>query len=282
MRSGVPDPEDEAASAAKAGLVRMYDKIASTYGTALEIFDVFGRDLVAAAGIAEGDHVLDIACGRGACLRPALELVGEAGYVLGIDLSPEMVTLASQELQRDRVTNAEVRADDAERVDFPNESFDAVTCGFAIHHFAHLVGVLAEYRRVLRRGGHFAASTNTNGTVDYPWVPEVLAETGIVRPTPGARQSMQMLTAPALSQALMDAEFASVDTITRQHRFVFADVGAYMTWVRTQGIGTIINRLEPRKIERFAKACEQRLKDHQASDGYELVKSVDLTVAVRP
>jgi O-methyltransferase/aklanonic acid methyltransferase len=282
VKSSVPEPEDEAESAAKAGLARMYDKIASTYGTALDIFDVFGRDLVATAGIQHGDYVLDIACGRGACLRPASERVGEAGHVLGIDFSPEMVTLLSQELQRDRVTNAEVRAEDAERVEFVDASFDAVTCGFAVHHFVHLVEVLARYRKVLRPGGRFAASTNTNGTVDYPWVPEVLEETGIVRPSPAARQSMRMLTAPVLAQALTEAEFAFTETITRQHRFVFADLGAYMTWVRTQGIGTIINRLEPREVERFEKACEQRLKDHQASDGYELVKSVDLTVAVRP
>jgi O-methyltransferase/aklanonic acid methyltransferase len=273
--------EDDAGAAAKAGLVRMYDKIASTYGTALDIFDVFGRDLVATAGIQRGDHVLDIACGRGACLRPASDLVGGTGHVLGIDLSREMVALLSQELQRDDVTNAEVRVDDAERVDFADGSFDAITCGFGVHHFTHLVEVLAGYRRVLRRGGRFAASTNTNGTVDYPWVPEVLGQTGIVRPAPGARHSMTMLTAPALTQALMDAGFDSTETIARQHRFVFADLPAYMTWVRTQGIGTIINRLEPRDIERFEQACEQRLKDHQANDGYELIKSVDLTVATR-
>ena len=33
VRSGMPNPDDEAASAAKAGLIRVYDEIASTYGT---------------------------------------------------------------------------------------------------------------------------------------------------------------------------------------------------------------------------------------------------------
>src|SRR6478735_5486686 len=146
MKSGVPDPEDDAAAAAKAGLARMYDKIASTYGTALDIFDVFGRYLVETAGIQQGARVLDIACGRGACVRPASERVGETGHVLGIDLSPEMVALLSRELQRDRVTNAEVCVDDAERADFADESFDVVTCGFGVHHFVHLVEVLARYR----------------------------------------------------------------------------------------------------------------------------------------
>ena len=35
--SGVADHEDDAASVAKAGLVRIYDEIASTYGTSLDL-----------------------------------------------------------------------------------------------------------------------------------------------------------------------------------------------------------------------------------------------------
>jgi hypothetical protein len=93
---------------------------------------------------------------------------------------------------------------------------------------------------------------------------------------------MKLLTAAELALALTDAEFDSIVTLTHQRRFVFADVGAYMTWLRIQGIGTIINRLDPSDLDRFEKACEQRLKNYEASDGYELVKSVDITVAVRP
>ncbi len=91
-----------------------------------------------------------------------------------------------------------------------------------------------------------------------------------------------MLTAPDLAQALTDADFEAIATITRQRRFVFVDVAAYMAWLRTQGPGTIINRLGPRDLQHFENACARRLEDHQARDGYELVKSVDLTVAVRP
>jgi hypothetical protein len=53
---------DEAAE--KDFLLRLYGQIALTYGTALELFEVFGRDLVAVAGIGRGDRVLDVACGR--------------------------------------------------------------------------------------------------------------------------------------------------------------------------------------------------------------------------
>jgi hypothetical protein len=67
-----------------------------------------------------------------------------------------------------------------------------------------------------------------------------------------------------------------------EHRFVFADVDAYITWIRTQGLGTIVNRLQPEHLQLFVDACARRLeREHAAPDGYELLKSVDLTVATR-
>jgi O-methyltransferase/aklanonic acid methyltransferase len=276
VTSGLLGPDDDAASVAKAGLVRLYDEIAATYGTALDFFDVFGRDLVAATRLEWGDRVLDVACGRGACLRPALQAVGETGFVLGIDLSPEMVALLTQELQDDRVTNAEVRVGDAERIDVAQGSFDEVICGFGVHHFLDRTRTLAACRRVLRRGGRFGASTFSDGTLDYPWIADVLDEIGIV---PGMRGGM--LTAPALVESLVEVGYDSILTTTRRHRFVFADLDAYMMWVRTQGLGVIINRLGPTELQRFEDACAERIKTNRVVDGYELIKSVDLTVAVR-
>jgi ubiquinone/menaquinone biosynthesis C-methylase UbiE len=283
VKSVVPEPDDDEASAAtKAGLVRLYDEIAGTYGTALDLFEAFGRDLVAAAGIERGDRVLDVGCGRGACLRPASEAVGEVGFVLGIDVSSAMVALLSQQLEREGTTNAEVRVRDADRVEFADDgSFDAVTCGFVVHHLLHLTATLNEYRRVLRHGGRFAASTFADGTLDYPWVLEALVETGRF----GADQPRQhkMLGAPELTQSLIEAEYESIVTTRVAHRFVFADVDAYVTWVRTQGLGTVINRLDPEQLQRFVDACARRLDQHHAApDGYELLKSIDLTVAARP
>jgi O-methyltransferase/aklanonic acid methyltransferase len=281
MDPAVPDRAHS--SAAKARLVRMYDEIAPTYGTALDIADVFGRELIAAAHLEPGARVLDLACGRGACLRPALEAVGTAGFVLGIDLSPEMVALLARDLQRDGVTNAEARLADAEDVEFAPGSFDAVTCGLSIHHFEDLTATLSAYRTMLRDGGRFAASTFADGTVDYPWVLDALAETGLFPSLQGQSQQHRIAGAPELRQSLNDAGYAPIVTTRVDHRFVFADVDAYITWVRTQGLGTTVNRLQPEHLQVFVDACARRLDEHHAApDGYELLKSVDLTIATSP
>jgi len=44
--------------------------------------------------LSPGDRVLDIACGTGIVARVAKERLGGAGYVVGVDLSPEMLAVA--------------------------------------------------------------------------------------------------------------------------------------------------------------------------------------------
>jgi len=63
-----------------------------------------------------GDRVLDVATGRGAVLFAATERAGERGRVIGVDLAEEMVALTSADIQARRITNAEVRVADAERL----------------------------------------------------------------------------------------------------------------------------------------------------------------------
>ena len=274
------DPDQT--SAAKARMVSMYDKIASTYGTTLDITEVYGRDLVAATRLEPGDHILDLGCGRGACLRPATHAVGVAGFVLGIDISEPMIVLLTQDLERDHVTNAQVRVGDADELALAPASFDAITCGFAIHHFTDLTATLIVCRSALRPGGRFAASTNLNGVVDYPWVHDALAETGLFPGLEDRSQRPRFAGAPELRQSLTDAGYTPITTTSVEHRFVFADLTAYITWIRTQGLGTIVNRLDPEHLQRFIDACAHRLQPHASLDGYELLKTVDLTIATRP
>jgi O-methyltransferase/aklanonic acid methyltransferase len=267
---------------AKGHMVRMYDEIASTYGSALDLPDVFGTELVSAIRLESGDRVLDIGCGRGACLRPACGAVGEKGFVLGIDISHEMIGLLAEELRRDHVANAEVRLGDADQLDVGAEMFDAVICGSVVHHFVDLTATLTACRSVLRPGGRFAASTFPDGGPDFPWVLDALGDTGLFPALQGQSERPRMAVAPELEQSLADAGYGSITTGRVTHRFVFADAEEHLRWVRTQGLGTMVNRLDPEHLQMFVDGCARRLEHHRTDDGFELIKSVDLTVATRP
>ena len=93
-------------------------------------------------------------------LYPAAESVGPQGSVTGIDLSEKMVQETNKELAGKKLSsNVEVRQMDAEHLQFPDESFDFVLCGFAIFFFPQLEKAMAEFRRVLKPTGHICVST---------------------------------------------------------------------------------------------------------------------------
>jgi ubiquinone/menaquinone biosynthesis C-methylase UbiE len=67
-----------------------------------------------------GDTVLDIGCGTGMSLHSLREGVGSDGTVVGLDLSPQMLTQARQRVERQGWNNVHlVQANAAELVELP-------------------------------------------------------------------------------------------------------------------------------------------------------------------
>jgi O-methyltransferase/aklanonic acid methyltransferase len=167
--AAVPELDD-----AKATTARFYDLLASSYNQIVPFFTYFGEKLVAAAGIGEGDRVLDVATGQGACLVPAAEAVGSSGDVVGIDISEQMIEVLERSIADARLNHVQVRLMDAEALTFEDCSFDVVTCAFALFHLDR-VRVLPEFARVLKPGGRVTFSTFDNDALGYPWFGEVVA-----------------------------------------------------------------------------------------------------------
>jgi SAM-dependent methyltransferase len=110
------------------------------------IFAEWAPRLVAFAGIAPGDDVLDVACGTGIVARSAAEAVGPTGSVTGLDLNPAMLEVAAR--VRPDLT---WRQGEAASLPFPTDSVDVVTCQMALMFMPDPGAVLAELARVARR-----------------------------------------------------------------------------------------------------------------------------------
>ena len=108
--------------------------------------------LIGPPGTLSGKHVLEIGCGRGVGVEILLSLGAE--LVTGFDFDPKMVTLAQKRLEKYR-ERARVFIGDAEAIDAPNDSFDAVVDYGVIHHIPHWQQALKEIARVLKPGGTF-------------------------------------------------------------------------------------------------------------------------------
>jgi ubiquinone/menaquinone biosynthesis C-methylase UbiE len=122
------------------------------------------------AAVQGGDTVLDLACGPGIV---SCDLAARGATVLGVDLTPAMLTAAEQ-----RATEAGVSArcrfviGRMERVEKPEGGFDVVVSRYALHHAAQPAAVAAEMARLVRPGGRivvfdFAASDDRHVAAAY-------------------------------------------------------------------------------------------------------------------
>jgi len=94
--------------------------------------------------------------------------------VIGIDLTPAMLSHASQLAEQRGLSNIEFQEGDAEALPFPDDHFDIITCRISAHHFSSPFLFLAESWRVLVKGGSFllADTCSPDGLV-APWQNEV-------------------------------------------------------------------------------------------------------------
>jgi SAM-dependent methyltransferase len=109
--------------------------------------------LVQALGDARGWHVLDVGTGSG---EPALTLaqaVGPAGHVTASDLTGDVLGVAEENAHAAGLSNIAFREADAEKLPFPDASFDALTCRFGIMFVPDPARALRECLRVLKPRG---------------------------------------------------------------------------------------------------------------------------------
>jgi uncharacterized protein (DUF924 family)/SAM-dependent methyltransferase len=109
-----------------------------------------------AAALAPGNKVLDLATGVGQPALTAAMLVRPGGTVLATDVAPQMVEATRRRAARGGVDNLEAREMDAEQIDAPDATFDAVMCRFGLMFCPDPACAAREMHRVLRPGGHFA------------------------------------------------------------------------------------------------------------------------------
>jgi ubiquinone/menaquinone biosynthesis C-methylase UbiE len=135
-------------------------------GSAPEVYErelvpaVFGPWAPIVVGLAHprpGERVIDIACGTGIVARVAGTRVGPSGSVAAVDLNPGMLDVArSVAMTSEPGVSIQWHVSSADKLPFPDSSFDIVYCQLGLQFFADRPGALREMRRVLVTEGRLA------------------------------------------------------------------------------------------------------------------------------
>ncbi|WP_051463685.1 class I SAM-dependent methyltransferase [Leptolyngbya sp. PCC 6406] len=94
-------------------------------------------------------RILDLGCGTGTLIQRLLHLTPET-EIVGLDPSAEMLSVARQKLPK----SVELLVGSADKIPFPNESFDLVISTNAFHYFRHPSQAIQEIKRVLKPNGN--------------------------------------------------------------------------------------------------------------------------------
>jgi ubiquinone/menaquinone biosynthesis C-methylase UbiE len=120
------------------------------------------RQLLQAAGLGAGMHVLDLGSGLGHVARLAGELVGPTGSVLGIDRSREALAVARERTERAGMTHVTFAEGDVTTWR-ASQPFDAIVGRLLLFHVADPSAVVRHHVDNLRPGGLLLAIDYDNG-----------------------------------------------------------------------------------------------------------------------
>ncbi len=251
-----------------------YNLIAERYRDAATSRARIAEAMLAAARLASGQRLLDLASGPGLLAQAAAPRVAPGAVVLS-DLAERPLALA-----RTAAPELLAVAADAENLPFAAAVFDRVLCSLGLMFFPDERRALAEIARVLRPQGRLVLAVWAEpGRV--PMVECALACIARLLPPPKVARPSPCRLGGALPELLASSGFEEVEVTGCQLDFAFASAADYWSAFLdlAGGAAAGLARLPAEVLARFPLEVAQELAPHRRGDGYSLQSQVIIASA---
>lgn len=101
-----------------------------------------------------GARVIDVGCGAGQTCEQLADLVGPLGYVLGVDISPRLVSYSKKRTQA--LTNVDIELGDIQSYSFKPAAFDHIYSRFGVMAFVSPHVAFRNLRTALKPEGRLS------------------------------------------------------------------------------------------------------------------------------
>ena len=238
------------------------------------------------ARVQSGHRVLDVATGIGEPAITAAKRVGSTGRVLATDQAPQMLAIGRERAKQLGLTNIEFREMDAETLDLSAQSFDAILCRCGIMFLPNLREALAQMRQLLVPGGWLAAGVWGEAAK----VPLLSLAMSVVQrelapppPPPGTPGPFYLSDRSALERALIEANFAQVETETLT---VTAEISSAEDFVQltrdvSATLASLLARFSEEKQEAVWQGIAEAVSGYSGPDGIIRMDNETILVAAQ-
>jgi SAM-dependent methyltransferase len=254
-----------------------FDQVAAAWGRWSPQFERGSRPiserLVQFARIGPGSTVLDLGTGIGEPAITAAKAVAPGGRVVGIDVSPGMISLARERAHREGIANADFVAADAAAYS-GDQRFDAIVSRWGLMFLPDLDASLAHYRGCLRDGGRFAAAT-WGAPAEVPMIslPMAVASKRFgLPPAPLEGGPFALHDAAALRERFVACGYQPVEVQDVLAIFPFSSAEEYVAYIAdiAPPFNGLLRQLDPAQAAALRKEVEEAAAARFAGAGDEI------------
>jgi ubiquinone/menaquinone biosynthesis C-methylase UbiE len=245
----------------------VYSRAARTYDrVGPSPFAHFARRVVELVAIEPDARILDVATGTGAIILAAAKQVGRGATLVGIDLSDAMLQRAREATRAARLGNVELRVMNAQDLQFPDESFDYVLCGFALGSIVDPARALGEMRRVLRPAGRLGLVHASGWFFQHDprwiWQEDVFRRAGVPVAPYDRERALVELTA-----VLRQTHFGDTTVLEESCPLIFSDEAEWWAWLWSHGSRRLVEQVPRDQLPRLQAALIGGLAQCREDDG---------------